>query len=99
MKQKLLFDHNKQQYVLRTEGEAFNRKNTSPTVQYGAGSIMPWGCSAVSWSAALMEVNWILTKDYCQILQQNLKSSAEDWVLGAIVDSNRTVITNTHQMW
>ena len=40
--------------------------------------------AAASGSAALQKVNGIMKKeDYLQILQENLKSSAEDWILGA----------------
>ena len=37
--------HNEQQYVWRREGEAFNPKNTKPTVKHGGGgdSVMLWG--------------------------------------------------------
>lgn len=87
-----LFGHNEQQYVWRREGEAFHPKDTTPTVRHGAGSITLWGCSAVSGSAALKKLNGIMKKeDYLQILQENLKSSA-DWLLGAAGCSNRTMI-------
>ena len=70
-----------------------NTKNTTPTVQLGAGSMMVWSCSAVSGSVALKKVNGIMKKeDYLQILQENLRSSTEDWVLGAVGCSSRTVI-------
>ena len=39
-----LFDHNEQEYVWRREGEAFNPKNTNPTVKHGGRGIMLWGC-------------------------------------------------------
>ena len=88
-----LSDHNEQQYVWRRGGEAFNSKNTKATVRHSAGSIMLWGCCAVSGSAALNTVNGIMTKeDYLKILQENLKSSAEDWLLGAVWCFNRTII-------
>ena len=76
-----LFGHHKQQYVRRREGEAFNPENTRPTVQHGAARILLWGCFAAGGSAALKKVNGIMKKeDYRQIIQENLKSSADDWV-------------------
>ena len=85
MKQTDLFGHNEQQYVWRREGEAFNPKNTRPTVQHGAGGIMLWGCFAASGSAALKKVNGIMkVEDYLQILQENLKSSTKDWLMGVL---------------
>ena len=68
-----LFGHNEQQYV-RREDEAFNPKNTIPTVQHGAGSVMLWGCFAASGSAALKKVNGIIKKkDYLQILKSSVR--------------------------
>ena len=82
------------------ESKAFNSKNTISTVKHGAGSIMLWGCFAASGSAALKKVNGMIMKDdYLQGLQENLKSSAEDWLLGPVGCSNRTMIPNTQQKW
>uniref|UniRef100_A0A671WCA7 Uncharacterized protein n=1 Tax=Sparus aurata TaxID=8175 RepID=A0A671WCA7_SPAAU len=76
-----LFGHHEQQYVWRREGEAFNPEDTRPTVQHGAARILLWGCFAASGSAALKKVNGIMKKkDYRQIIQENLKSSADDLV-------------------
>ena len=51
--------------------------NTIPTVRHGGGSTMLWGCFAASGSAAVKKVNGIMKKkDYLQILQENLNSSA-----------------------
>uniref|UniRef100_A0A3B1IFP7 Transposase Tc1-like domain-containing protein n=1 Tax=Astyanax mexicanus TaxID=7994 RepID=A0A3B1IFP7_ASTMX len=78
-----LFGHNTQQYVWRRKGEAFNPRNTMPTVKHGGGSIMLWGCFAASGTGSLQKVNGIMKKeDYLQILQENLKPSARRLGLG-----------------
>ena len=37
-------------------------------------------------------------KDYLQVLQENLRPSAEDWILGAVGCSNRTMILNMSEV-
>ena len=39
-----LFDHNYENHVWRKDGETYSPKNTVPTVKFGGGSIMIWGC-------------------------------------------------------
>ena len=91
-----LFDHNEHQYVRRRKGEAFNLENITSTVQHSAGRVLLWGSSAASGSAALKRVHGIMKKeDYLQILQESLKSSAANWVLGAVWWSISTMI-QTH---
>lgn len=76
-----LLGHNAQQYVWRRKGEAFDPKNTMPTIKHGGGSIMLWGCFAANGTGALQRVNGTMKKeDYLHILQHSLKSSA--WRLG-----------------
>ena len=66
----------KEKGKLWQEREAFNSKNTIPTVEH-SGGIMLWGCFAASGFSSLKKVNAIMKKeDYFQILQENLNSSA-----------------------
>lgn len=43
-----LFGKNTQHYVWRKKGTAYQHENIIPTVYYGGGSIMIWGCFAAS---------------------------------------------------
>ena len=39
-----LFGHNHRNHLWRKDGEAYSPKNTVPTVKFGGGSMMIWGC-------------------------------------------------------
>ena len=52
-----------QYYVWKQEGDAFNTKDTKPTVKHAGGSIMLWGCFAASGSGALNKVNGTMKKE------------------------------------
>lgn len=72
-----LFGHRDTAYVWRKKGEAFNPKNTVPTVKHGGGSIMLWGCFSASGTGNLVKVEGIMNKEkYVDILKENLKQSA-----------------------
>lgn len=73
-----LFGHNDQRYIWRQSGEAYNPKNTIPTVKHGGGNIMLWGCFAANGTGKLHKVEGIMKKEqYIEILEENLKSSAK----------------------
>jgi len=72
-----LFGHRDVAFVWRKKGEAFNPKNTVPTVKHGGGNIMLWGCFAASGPGNLVKVEGIMKKEqYIEILQENVKQSA-----------------------
>uniref|UniRef100_A0A8C5DSB5 Transposase n=1 Tax=Gouania willdenowi TaxID=441366 RepID=A0A8C5DSB5_GOUWI len=73
-----LFGHNKQRYVWRKKGAAFHEKNTLPTVKYGGGSIMLWGCVAASGIGNIARVEGRMDSiKYQQILEANITASVK----------------------
>ena len=78
-----LFGHMDVQYVWRRKGEAYNPKNTVPTVKHGGGNIILWGCFSSSGTGNLVKVQGIMRKeDYIKILEENVKDSARKLHLG-----------------
>lgn len=78
-----LFGHRDVAYVWRKKGEAYNPKNTVPTVKHGGGNIMLWGCFSASGTGNLVRIEGIMKKeDYEKILRENLKQSATKLGLG-----------------
>ena len=76
-----------QQYVWRTEDEAFHPKNTTPTVQHGGDTIMLWGCG----SGAPKKVSGIRKKED-HLFRKTERHPPEYWVLGAVGYSSGTMV-------
>lgn len=73
-----LFGRNAARHVWRTEGTAYDRKNTIPTVKHGGGSIMVWGCFTSHGTGALHLIDGKMDGAmYRQILEKSLIPSAK----------------------
>ncbi|KAK3556765.1 hypothetical protein QTP70_016689 [Hemibagrus guttatus] len=74
-----LFGHNDVDFIWCKKGEAFNPKNTIPTVKHGGGNLMFWGCFSAGGPGNLITVNGTMKKEqYIKILNNNnIRQSAE----------------------
>ena len=73
-----VFGHNYRNHVWRKESEAYLTKNTLPTVNLGAGSIMIWGCFSAKGVGKISVIDGKMNaQKYKQILQENLMSSVK----------------------
>ena len=71
-----LVGRNTQHYVWRKKGTARQHKNFIPTVKYGGGSIMVWGCFAPSEPGQLAIVDGkMYYQAYRDILKENIRIS------------------------
>ncbi|KAK3571312.1 hypothetical protein QTP86_005948 [Hemibagrus guttatus] len=84
-----LFGHNDVAFIWRKKREAFNPKNTIPTVKHGGGNLMFWGCFSASGPGNLITVNGTMKKEqYIKILNNNnnnnnnIRQSSEKLGLG-----------------
>ncbi len=91
-----LFGLNSKRYVWRKPGTAHHLSNTVPTVKYGGGSIMLWGCfqlqgqddwlqSRERWMRPSTGISW--TKTFSRVLRTS------DWAEG--LPSNKTMTLST----
>ncbi|KAK3508530.1 hypothetical protein QTP70_031914 [Hemibagrus guttatus] len=84
-------------YVWRKSNTAFQKKNIIPTVKYGGGSVMVWGCYAASEPGRLAVINGTMNSAvYQKILKENVRPSVSDlklkrtWVLQQDNDPKHT---------
>ncbi len=64
---------------LAKSNTAFQKKNIIPTVKYGGGSVMVWGCFAASGPGRLAVINGTMNSAvYQKILKDNVRPSVRD---------------------
>ncbi|KAI4900260.1 hypothetical protein NFI96_002266 [Prochilodus magdalenae] len=71
-----LFGHNKGRYAWRKKTTALQEKHLLPTVKFGGGSVMLWGCVASAGTGNLVKVEGRMdSNQYQQILETNVQES------------------------
>ncbi|KAI4885686.1 hypothetical protein NFI96_017633 [Prochilodus magdalenae] len=71
-----LFGHDKGRYAWRKKNTALQEKHLLPTVKFGGGSIMLWGCVASTGIGNLVKVEGCMdSSHYQQILETNVQES------------------------
>uniref|UniRef100_A0A803KDU4 Transposase n=1 Tax=Xenopus tropicalis TaxID=8364 RepID=A0A803KDU4_XENTR len=83
--------------VWRKSNTAFQKKNIIPTVKYGGGSVMVWGCFAASGPGRLAVIDGTMNSTvYQKILKENVRPSVRQlklkrsWVLQQDNDPKHT---------
>lgn len=89
-------------YIWRKRNTAFQKKNIIPTVKYGGGSVMVWGCFAASGPGRLAVINGTMNSAvYQEILKENVRPSVRvlklkrTWVLQQDNDPKHTSKSTT----
>ncbi|GFV88481.1 transposable element Tcb1 transposase [Trichonephila clavipes] len=79
-----IFGSDGRRMVSRKPNTSHHPKHSIPTVKHGGGSVMVWGCMATSGVGKLVFIDGIMHKmAYLNILQNNLKESADNLGLGS----------------
>ncbi|GFW24600.1 transposable element Tcb2 transposase [Trichonephila clavipes] len=79
-----IFGSDGRQYVWRKPNIELEKQHLTPTVKYGGGSVLVWGCMAANGVGKLCFIDGIMTarSTYIDILLHNLQFSAQKLGLG-----------------
>ena len=92
-----LFGH-KRRYAWRQKNTEFEEKHLLPTVKFGGGSIMLWGCVASAGTGNLVKIEGHMdSTQYQQILENNVQESVTKLKLREDGCFNNTMTPNIAQ--
>src|SRR4029434_1485197 len=78
-----LFGNKHQRWVWRRQKNSHTEKHLIPTVKYGGGSLMLWGCFSSKGPGHLVRIHGIMDSiKYQQILNENLKAPSSKLEMG-----------------
>lgn len=74
-----LFGHNNKTIIWRGRGEAYNPKNTIPTIKYDRGNMILWSCFSAKGTGKLIWIEGTMKKkkNYFNVLNKKLKLLAK----------------------
>src|SRR4029434_5222422 len=93
------FDNKHQSWVWRRQKDSHTEKHLIPTVKYGGGSLMLWGCFSSKDPGHLVRMHGIMDSiEYQQILNENhsLITRSLEW-RGLRLPSGVSIHTHTHR--
>ncbi len=91
-----LFGRCVSRYIRSKTNTAFHKKNIIPTIKYGGGNVMVWGCFGASGPGWLARIDGNMNSArYQKILKENVRPSVCDLKLNAIGLCSKTMIRNS----
>lgn len=74
------FGFDGKEWVWKTKGERLQQRHVTPTLKFGGGNIMVWGCMCLDGVGSLAKIEDRVTAEaYVQILEHNLVGSLYLW--------------------
>jgi transposase len=74
----MLYDSNGRQYCWKKSNESLDERHIKPTIKFGGGNIMIWGCICSQGIGNLCRINEKMNSElYCQVLEEDFLGTLE----------------------